>query len=458
MTIRRFLPALLLATVLALPAAAAADLPSPLTLDDALARAETASPSIRQADASADAAAEEARAARGARWGHLDLVGTAARLNDDAILRPMSRQLFEEAGSLGLHGLPLDRNQRHWGAELEVPLWTGGTLSRRIRAADLGKVRARALAEGSRWQVRANVASLYGAVVSLDALAEALGRYGEALGATRRKLELMVREGKRPRVDLLKVEDEAAAVEGRRAEVRAHRARAAALLAALLGLEPGELPDLVPPGERETGALLALELPPRDELVDRALASSRTRAARAEAGRARELERAARGELLPKVVAKGTWIRNEAPSLSEPLDTWQVALAVKVPVFAGGSRWAKHRAARHRAEAARAGEERTRLEVIARVDEARSSVEAAGARVRAARARREAAEEAARIERLRYENGAGTIEDLLRAEARAAEARAAVVAARADLRTAVEALSAACETEFFPGAGAPETE
>jgi len=457
MTIRRFPPFLFLATVLALPAAAA-DLPSPLTLGDALARAAAASPAIRQADASADAAAEEARAARGARWGRLDLVGSAVRLNDDAIVRPMSRQLFEAAGPLGFNGLPFDRNQRHWGAELEVPLWTGGSLSRRIRAADLGSVRARALAEAGRWQVRANVASLYGAVVSLDALDDALGRYGEALAATRRKLALMVREGKRPRVDLLKVEDEAAAVEGRRAEVRAHRARAASLLAALLGVEPGDLPPLVPPADQETGALLALRLPPRQDLVARALASSRARAARAEAGRARELERAARGELLPKVVAKGSFLRNDAPSLAEPLDTWQVALAVKVPVFAGGSRWAKRRAARHRAEAARAGEERTRLEVIARVDEARASVEAARARVRAARARRTAAEEAARIERLRYENGAGTIEDLLRAEARAAEARAGLTAARADLRTAVEALSAACETEFFPGADAPGTE
>ncbi len=441
-----------------LPPAAAAGLPSPLTLSAALDRASRGNPAIRQADATADAAAEEARAVRGARWGRLDLVGTATRLNDDAIVRPMSRQLFEAAGPLGFNGLPFDRNQRHWGAELEIPLWTGGSLSRRIRAADLGSVRARALAEAGRWQVRANVASLFGAVVSLDALDEALGRYGKALAETRRKLDLMVHEGKRPRVDLLKVEDEAAAVEGRRAEVRSHRARAAALLAALLGLEPGDLPPLAPPGRGEAEALLALDLPSREELLASALASSRTRAARAEAGRARELERAARGELLPKVVARGTFLRNDAPSLAEPLDTWQVALAVKVPVFAGGSRWARRRAARHRAEAARAGEQRTRLDVIARVDEARAAVDAARARIRAARARRRAAEEAARIERLRYDNGAGTIEDLLRAEARAAEARAGLVAARADLRTAVEALSAACETEFFTGAGSPETE
>ena len=454
---------LLVAALVALPAAAAgggggADVPETLDLAHAQQLALENAPRLRAAEAHATAAAEEARAARGRRWGRLDLVASAARLNDDTILRPMSRELFEEAGPAGFHGLPFDRNQRRWGATLEIPLWTGGRLARRIRAADLGAVAARSLATGTRWQLRANVASLYGAVVSLDGLDEALAGFAKTLEKTRARLRLMVEQGKRPRVDLLKVEEELAAVDGRRAEVRARRQRAWGLLAALLGVDPAREVHLSPPTESEARRLLELDLPSRRELEEAALAASGVRAAAANAGRAEALERAARAELLPTLAAQGTYLQNDAPSVGDPLDTWQVALALRVPVWHGGELRARTRAARARRVAARAEKERARRAARARLAASLAGLDAARARLAAARARVAAAGEAARIERLRYENGASTVEDLLRAEAREAEARADLVAARAGLRTAIEELAATCEKELVPGAAAPATE
>ena len=58
--------------------------------------------------------------------------------------------------------------------------------------------------------------------------------------------------------------------------------------------------------------------------------------------------------------------------------------------------------------------------------------------------------EAARIETIRYDTGAGTIEDLLRAEARAAGAEAALARARAQVLSAAARINSLVEKEVTP--------
>ncbi len=69
------------------------------------------------------------------------------------------------------------------------------------------------------------------------------------------------------------------------------------------------------------------------------------------------------------------------------------------------------------------------------------AVDAAGKRVAAA-------DEAARIEEVRYDNGAGTIEDLLRARTRAAAAEAFLARSKGDVLGAAAQLNALVEREI----------
>jgi hypothetical protein len=68
----------------------------------------------------------------------------------------------------------------------------------------------------------------------------------------------------------------------------------------------------------------------------------------------------------------------------------------------------------------------------------------------AAKARVAAGIEAARIEQVRYDTRAGTIEDLLRARSREEAARAAQASARAELVIAAERLNTIAEKKILP--------
>ncbi len=229
---------------------AAAPAPPTLTLAEAVAEALSHAPALEVAAQQEQAARWKATAARRSRWGEIDAVAGYSHYQDDQIVRPISRQLLAD----GFAGLPFDRDQWRYGLTLQVPLYLGGRLSASIAVASLQAEQAAALLEGSRWQVRFNVTSLYAAAQTLEAVAQAIDANLAALDETRRKLELAVRIGKRPELDLLKVADELADAQARRASTAADAARVRALLLALMGRDPAGALRLEPLAEQQGGA------------------------------------------------------------------------------------------------------------------------------------------------------------------------------------------------------------
>src|SRR4030042_1840384 len=172
-----------------------------LTLAEAVAEALTRAPALEIAAQQEQAAREKATAARRSRWGEIAAVAGYSHSQDDQVVRPISQELLAQ----GIAGLPFDRDQWRYGFTLQLPLYLGGRLSASIAVASLQADQAAALLEGSRWQARFNVTSLYTAAQTLEAVAQAIEANLAALGETKRKLELAVRIGKRPELDRLKV-------------------------------------------------------------------------------------------------------------------------------------------------------------------------------------------------------------------------------------------------------------
>jgi outer membrane protein len=412
-----------------------------LTLAEAVAEALDHAPALAAAAQQELAARSKATAARRSRWGEIDAVASFSRYQDDQIVRPIARELLDK----GFAGLPFDRDQWHYGVAFQVPLYLGGRLSATITLASLQADQAAALLQGSRWQIRFNATSLYASAQTLDALTESIDANLAALGETRRKLELAVRLGKRPELDLLKLDDETAVTRARRANVVADRARVQALLLALLGRDPaGEL--RLEPLQDRPWALAAS----RDELRALALGASPVQRAAFAARQSHQAERIARSTFLPSVAARGIFLRNDAPSLPEPLDTWELSVGVSVPLFTGGAHIAELASARHAASAVESGLARAQLDQQARLVDALARWDAAGASLEAARAGVASAREAARIEQIRYDTGAGAMDDLLRARARELAAAGAFAQARGDRVSAAARLDAVCEKEVLP--------
>jgi len=416
-----------------------ASTPVHVSLDQVVAEALDANPGLKALAHQTTAAQREAAATAGARWGELSFVGTYTYLNDDQILRPISRELLAD----GFAGLPFDRSQIHYGVNYRIPLYLGGRLNNETRIAKLQAQKTEALLEGTRWQVRFNAVSLYTAAQTLDRIVAALDEQLAALEKTRARLNMMVSEGKRPEVDRLKVIEELENVKARRASTAANRIKVGSLLLSLLGRDPsGSLEvDTLP----EQMPMLTIG---RDELRLALRRNSLLRQAELTAEQSKNAVKVARSAFLPRVYAGANYLENTGTTIDRTMETWMAGLTVELPLFAGRSRFRRMEAAREKDAAARAMLTATQLKLNAQLEDALAQYDAARANLVSAQAQLAAAAEAARIEQVRYETGAGTIEDLLRAHARKEGARAAQASAQGDLLTAATRINSIVEQEI----------
>ncbi|MCX6538421.1 MAG: TolC family protein [Acidobacteria bacterium] len=428
------------------PASACQDVPASrpaasvhLRLDEAVGAALTNAPALAAADAQQRAARWKERAIARSRWGQVDAVALYSRYQDDQLLRPMAIQLF---GPGGFAALPWDRDQFHYGLTFQVPLYLGGRLSATVDVARLQADQAALLLEGSRWEVRANVTSLYTAAQALEVVIRALDQNLAALDATRLKVVLMVDQGRRPGLDLLKLDEEMADAQARRAGLVADNTRVRSLVLALAGRDPWltlEV-DPLPPGEPQlTHGGSELEALVRDSSPIR---RGELATAQAEAG-----VRVARAAMRPTVSARANLMQNYGVSMGDQLGTWDVSVALSVPLFNGGARSAELASARETERAARQAALKVRLDREAQVVDALARFEASRQAVVAARARIASAAEAARIEQIRYDTGAGTVDDLLRARAHELAAASALAQARGDQFATAARINAIVEKE-----------
>ena len=236
----------------------------------------------------------------------------------------------------------------------------------------------------------------------------------------------MFREGKTPRLAVLRTE---AALSRARAEREAAReglrlalhrlARVSGLEAARVEaatFEPVEVRDTTLPS-REALVAMALEGNP-------GLARASSQVAAAETGVA-----AARSSFLPRILLSGRYSAFGAPTV-DLAGEWQAGVQVSYPLFTGGARGAGLEAAEAEAEAARSEQRLAEQRVADAVDAALGAFRSAEARVTALRAAVTQSEEVARIEALALSSGAGVQTDYLRAEADLLDARSALAEAR----------------------------
>jgi len=458
------------------PAATDSLPPIHLSLEQAIDEALKANPGLKAAGHQSRAAEGDASAASRSRWGGLNAVGSYSYLNDDQIIRPMSSQLL--AG--GFAGAPWDRSQAHYGVSYDIPLYLGGKLDNQVQIARLEARKSAELLEGSRWQVRFNVVSLYSTAQALDQAAAALDEQIAALTQTKTNLDEMVSLGKRPDVDRLKVVEDLEAAKSDRAGIGADRRRVATLLLSVLGRDPaGDVTleaqagsadfqsAVSPASSRQTvessGAAdhsqpsrignprySRLEVCATNALPPAVTDNSVIRTARLSAEQAARGVKVARSEFLPKVYAGANYLENTGTTIDRNAETWGATVSVSLPLFEWGSRFSKLKAARARQDAATEALRQTQLQTEAAWQDALAKFDAAKTNVDAAQARVAAGTEAARIEQVRYDTGASTIEDLLRARSREEAARAALASARADLVISGARINTIAEKEILP--------
>lgn len=381
-----------------------------LTMKDAEVRARSANPRLAASRLEAVAAGRREAQAHARHFGQIDAVASYNNYESPRLVRPISIDQFQ-IPALGLYQLPWDQNQTHYGFAFQLPLLAGGALHEGDRSASLARSAAEKTAEFTRDEIRTNVRAAYRNALLVGHALDAARQYAAALTRDEGDARLKVRLGAAAPVDAAKVTYALRGAEAQVAEFEAQERTAQAYLAALMGEDP-------PAGGWDL-ADVADERVPADEPAD---GLAKALAMRADLGAVRDAthisesrKRLALASFGPRVALEGNVFWNRAPSVSGSLETHELAMTVRLPLFDGLGRLHAVREAEANLAAARERERGKELEVSAQVVEAGGRLEAARAQLRAGEAQRDLGKEVARVERLKLDAGTGKVEDYLSA-------------------------------------------
>jgi outer membrane protein TolC len=433
MVIQRFFSHLLLAGALAGSASAQEPAATPLDLAGAMGRARGQALDVAAARARESAAAHQVRQAKSFHYPKLRVQETWMRTDSpaEAFALLLNQERFSFADFVtGDPNSPETLDTAITRLELELPLWTGGEISTRVRQAELAAEAAAATAGQTGDGAALAAAEAWVRLAQAREYAALLGKARETVAAHVELARSYAEQGMLVRSELLRAEVELARVDDLLAEARGQGRVAEANLAFRLGDPLGTTYELA-----ELGG------PP-------VLAGARERWLESASSR-RDLEAArkllAAGELEAKARAALWWPRVGLVARHDLVDdrlfgdhgdssaifavaSWELSL--------GGERRAAVLAARAQAEAGRHDlarfEEGVRLEVRQAFEQAEVALER---RATASQAL-DAADEAVRITEQRFRAGVVRTIDLLDAVTARREAETRELVARADAHLA----------------------
>ncbi|MGC8519066.1 MAG: TolC family protein [Steroidobacteraceae bacterium] len=456
----------------AIAAAPPVSITGPLSLDQAIHLALERNPDLKSAEHALQAAEAARRAALGKLFPQIQAMAWEDLFpNEPSLLLPgymAVPSLSQVAAStpqgsmqrmLAYQGSEFQNSIFNAGVGLTWPIYAGGRLVAGVRGARAEAQASRERLEQTRQQLIFAVTQTYLGIGVAARTERAVEVSVRQLREANANLQEFVRVGKKPRLDLLRVEARLEQTREALAAVRAQLVTLQGNLRRLLDLNPAGAPlQLVP-----AAPSAAVQFPPLANAVTEALMTRpdyRALQAKLEAQRARL--RATQGARLPEVeLSARAWeAHGNRTGPGDAFRTWEpdsaIMLSFSVPVFTGGTLLSEvHR------ERARLNEVDEQL--VALSQQVRLEVTQAYAQLHAARTERTAAraavasgDEAFRLEREKIAVGAGIVTDLLQAQAADLQARTEFYRAEAGVRIAETQLQLAIGVLRPPG-GPPPT-
>ncbi|MBS1240969.1 MAG: TolC family protein [Gemmatimonadetes bacterium] len=402
---------------LAVPVVAAQTAPR-LGIEEAARQALESAPSVQAAQSVLAGASGGEREAKASWYPSLGVDGSLFQYEERMIVYPLH--------DLSQTSLPVfDRTLIQGSLSLGYTLFDGGSRRSRIGQAEALTVMAGDQLRGSEQQAVAGAVRAYVETLTAQAILSAQEQRVAALNSESARVERFLSQGRAARVEQLRVD-------AARAQARAEQATSVSRLdlaelnlARLLAVDPSRtrVGQLVPV------RLRPVELPGRDSLIARVRAASpQLQVATARLEAARDALRAAGGSWYPSLRVEGRLITYAGGSNAANTE-WQTGLRLSYPLFTGGARSAQVQRAEAAVAEAEAGYREAELVAVARLDQAVAGLREAAERVEALRAAVDQWIEVVRTEALALEQGAGTQNDYLRAEADLALGRASLAQA-----------------------------
>jgi outer membrane protein TolC len=398
----------------------------PLTLTQAIERAQQSHPSVGIAEAGADAASAAVGQAKSAWWPQL---GTQANLT--SFQKPMLVAPIHGFTQADVEQIEFANTLIQGKLSLGWTIFDGERVNR-IRSARAGAAGAAAGQAAAQMGLTANVTYSYLQVLTARGVLDAIERRTDALAAERRRVEQLLEQGQAARVELLRVDAALAQAEAERV--------ANATRLDLAERDLARLVDMVPE-ETRVGRLqpvrlaAAARLENRPALLERAMVNNpELEGARRAVEAAEAAHRVAKGSWFPNLTLGGVYqLYSSDNAFDDGRNTtteWNLGLVLSYPLFTGGNRSSAVSQANAEARRAREALRLAELDLRESVDRALNAALETGALVEALSRAEQHQSEVVRIELLSLEAGAGTQTDYLRAEADLARARSLLVEAQ----------------------------
>jgi len=398
---RRFLSQLLLSASLLLAGINTGYGASLLTLEEAVRLALKNNPNLQAWRYQRDAQSLEKDIARGLHYPTLQIGASYSHYSDPSLIHPIS-----EVGAFP----PFSTDIVKAGLSLRLPLYAGGKLVAGEQLAAYNEQETIQQLRQSEQDLIFNLVSTYAKALQLSDLIKAQSQRLRSLAAQANDIVHKRDEGQATRLDSLRIKaqlsqarvDHVATVQGEQ--------DALDLLAALINqpgldrpLTPTPSMRLIVPRSIENITRLAEEKNPRIVQARSQLKSAESRVEIARADRRMQVDLLANTQ-----TRRGDdW---------EGRDDWDIGVAISIPLFDGGVRRSRIDQANAQLLRARQVLQNTLNEVRTEARAALGSLNTAGAQVEAARQAVDEAQEAMRIEALRYGAGRSTVTNLLSAE------------------------------------------
>ncbi|OPX96735.1 MAG: Outer membrane efflux protein BepC precursor [Syntrophorhabdus sp. PtaB.Bin047] len=411
------------------------------TLPSLLAYAAKHNPALRMAQRNVEIEGEGIRAAQADRMPRIDLTGGYTRYRYPAPLTPIVITSLPMLAS----DLPdFEKNVYDGFATFSVPLFKGGRLMRGVAIAELKRSMARDFHTRNLHELIYNVTAVYYKLAQLHELLRASEAQVKGLESHRRDVELALKAGTAPKLDLLKADTELGAAIERKIQTRNAITNTRELLKTLIGMDdPGDpiivFDDSPPPGGSVAKADLEGALAARPDY----------RAAQSKVKMLEERVASAQGKRLPDIYGAGDYGGKAGDRMSFR-ENWSVGVRLFLPIFDFGRIGAE--IDRERLELMKAKEEQRalRLTIARELKEAETSILDADERIAVSEKAVLSAKEQVRVEDLRYRSGDNTSTDVINAETALIRSRADLFQARFDRRVAVASISKAMGTMDLP--------
>jgi outer membrane protein len=423
-------PVLVLALALASPASA--QTPAPLTFAGAVETSLDRNPQVALSRAAVAGARERVRGTRALRLPSLSAEGN---------LLFWDRALEFDLGEMlppGADTTVRERVTANLTLTLAQPVTGFFVLGHLIGVEQDGLDAARADSDGTRLEVAAGAAQAFLGALQARAALEIGQKSLEQIEAQLERARVLERGGVLGRVNVLRLESARDTARQGVLKAQAGAATAVRALALAIGLPADQpldvrddLPDPPPrPGWDEEAAVAAAARN-RPEL----------RAARERVDQAAGARRVALAEYFPNILAVASYQHNEGQGTFAPKDAWYVGLTMKWNLWNWGKTGADVSEAAQRRQQALVVADSLGDQVV--FDARRHALDASTAyeTLDVAASALRAAEEAYRIQTVRYEQGAATTTDVLEAETEVARARSNVAISRYAYFLALSALA-----------------